>query len=131
LNSHFSTKILSGAVYNSNQIYIYVQVYDYDGAFVIYKIQQSITVWPDMGDLETIIDKLTLPDLNYESNVILNQGTYLKSLQVIQGFSSLLNKQSLSDKFGLIVKDNSKEYSFPKTFGPFSNFSGVKPVIRL
>ena len=70
-NSHFSTKLFSGAIYNSNQVDIYVQVYDYDGAFVIYKIKQSITVWPDLANLETIIDKLTLADLNYDSNVIL------------------------------------------------------------
>ena len=54
-----------------------------------------------------------------------------KILMASEFILKALNKQSLSDKFGLIVKDNSKEYSFPKTFGPFSNFSGVKPVIRL
>jgi len=82
-----------------------------------------------LANLETVIGKLTLPDLNYDSNVILNEGAYLQSLQVIQGISSLLNQQSLSDKYGLIMKDNSKAYLFPNTFGPLSNFSGVKPVI--
>ena len=82
-----------------------------------------------MANLETVIGKLTLPDLNYDSNVILNEGAYLQSLQVIQGISSLLNQQSLSDKYGLIMKDNSKAYLFPNTFGPLSYFSGVKPVI--
>ena len=107
---------------------IYVQVYDNSGAFVIYKIPQSITVRPDLTNLNTIIEKLTLPDLNYEANVILNQGSYLQSLQVIQSISSLLNEQSLSDKWGLIVKENDKAFLFPQTFGPLSNYSGVRPV---
>jgi hypothetical protein len=107
---------------------IYVQVYDNNGAFVIYKIQQPIIVRPDLTNLETTINKLILSDLNFEANVILNQGSYLESLKVIQSISSLLNHQSHSDKLGLILKDNSKTYLFPQTYGPLSNYTGVRPV---
>ena len=107
---------------------ISVQVYDNNGAFVTYKIQQPIIVRPDLNNLETTINKLILPDLNFEANVILNQGSYLESLKVIQSISSLLNHQSYSDKLGLILSDKSKTFLFPQTYGPLSNYSGVRPV---
>ena len=106
---------------------LFVQVYDNDGAFVIYKIPQPVTVRPDLTNLKTIVESLVLPDLNFEANIILNQGSYLASIQVIQSISSLLNEQSLSDKLGLILQNNSSSFIFPQIYGPLANYTGVHP----
>ena len=110
---------------------LFVQVYDDDGAFVIYEISQSIIVRPNLTDLDTTIQKLILPDLNFDTNVVLNQGSYLPCVQIIQIISSLINEQSLSDKLGLILKDNSSSYLFPQTYGAIENFTGVNPNVNI
>ena len=131
LKSEFSTNLFAGAVYDSYKMRLFVQVYDDDGAFAIYEISQSIIVRPNLTDLDTTIQKLILPDLNFDTNVVLNQGSYLPCVQIIQIISSLINEQSLSDKLGLILKDNSSFYLFPQTFGPTENFTGVNPNVNI
>ena len=66
----------------------------------------------------------------FSTNVILNQGSYLSSLQEIQRISSLLNEQSLSDKLSLRLMNESSKVFFPDTFGPLSTYSGVTQVKR-
>ncbi len=126
-NGNLTTKLFSGAVYNSYQMKLYVQIYDNDKAFAIYEILQPITVLPDYSNFETTIQQLITRNPHFSTNVILNEGSFLLSIQEIQRISSLLNDQSLSDKFGLVL--NGSGTIFPQTFGPVSNFSGVSPVI--
>ena len=123
-----STNIFTGAVYNSYQLNIYAQVYDNDKAFAIFYISQPITVLPDFTILQTTINQLITQNPSLSTNIILNEGSYLLSIQEIQKISSLLNEQSLSDKQGLILSTNAA-INFPQTFGPLSNYFGVKPVI--
>jgi hypothetical protein len=121
------TTLFSGAVYNSYQLKVYAQIYDNDKAFAIYEIPQSITVLPDYSNLETTIDKLVSKNPLFSTNIILNEGSCLLSIQEIQRITSLLNEQSLSDKLGLILNGNAP--IFPQTYGPLLNYSGVIPVI--
>jgi hypothetical protein len=120
------TTLFSGAVYNSYQLKVYAQIYDDDKAFAIYEIPQSITVLPDYSNLQTTIDQLISKNPLFSTNIILNEGSCLLSIQEIQRITSLLNEQSLSDKLGLILNGNAP--IFPQTFGPLSNYSGVIPV---
>ena len=117
LNQTFTTKLFAGCIYNSFQMNLYVQVYDNDGAFTIYYLPQNVVVLPDETDLEL---KLV------ETNIELNEGPYMESIKEIQCISSLLNIQSLSDQFGLILSGN--QPMFPQMYGPLSNYSGVIPV---
>ena len=87
-----------------------------------------MTVTPDLTNLETIMDKLVLADPFFSTNIILNQGSYLNSIQIIQKISSLLNVQSYSDKLGLLM--NKSSFPFPQTYGPMANYSGVNAVIE-
>jgi hypothetical protein len=121
-----STTLFSGAVYNSYQLKVYAQIYDNDKAFAIYEIPQLITVLPNFSNLQTTIDQLISKDSLFSTNIILNEGSYLLSIQEIQRISSSLNEQSLSDKLGLILNGNPP--IFPQTFGPLSTYSGVSPV---
>jgi len=124
------TKLFTGAVYDSYQIRIYVQVYDDDEAFAVYDIETPITVSPPDDNqtyLLTTMDKLITSDSLFIVNQILNEGSYLSSIEEIQLISSLLNDQSLSDKFGLLLNEKNNSF-FPQTFGPLFNYSGVKPV---
>jgi len=105
---------------------IYVQVYDNDGAFTIFNIVTPVTVLPDLTDLDTIMEKLITADPYFSTNIILNQGSYLNSIQIIQTISSLLNTQSYADKLGLIL--NKSSIAFPEIYGPMKNYSGVKEV---
>ena len=124
--NNFTTILFSGAIYNSYQLNIYVQVYDNDQAFTTYEIEQSITVVPDKTNFQTLKSKLILADPLFETNVILNEGAYLSSIQELQSISSLLNDESLSDKVGLMQKDNSTQ--FPEMYGALSNYMGILPV---
>ncbi len=127
MNQTFEVKLFAGAVYDSYQLNLYVQVYDNDGAFTVYEIPQSITVYPHETNLTTLTNDLITENPSFESNVILYEGSFKESIQEIQRISSLLNEQSLSDKLGLIM--NGDAPIFPQTYGPLWNFSGVIPVI--
>ena len=129
LNTNLTTKLFAGAIYNSYQMSIYIQVFDSNGAFTTYVINQPVTVLPDISVLESNINKIISRDPFLSTNIILNQGSYLNSIQELQLISSLLNQQSLADKFGLI--SNMSSPIFPYTYGPLSNFSGVAPVIYI
>jgi hypothetical protein len=126
INETFDVKLFAGAIYNSNQINLYVQVYDNDGAFTIYEIPQSINVYPHEINLISLMNDLTTENPSFESNKILYEGSFLKSIQEIQRISSLLNEQSLSGKLGLILKGDVPV--FPPTYGPLWNYSCVIPV---
>ncbi len=127
INVTFEVKLFAGAVYNSNQLNLYVQVYDNDGAFTIYEIPQSIIVYPHETNLTTLMNDLITENPLLDSNVILYEGSFKESIQEIQRISSLLNDQSLSDKLGLILEGDAP--IFPLTYGPLWNYSGVMPVI--
>ena len=125
-NGVLSTRLFSGAVYDSYQMNVYIQIYDNDTAFGVYEIEQAITVYPDFSNFQTEIEQLITQSPLFRTNIILNEGSYLQSIQEIQRISSMLNEQSLSDKLGLILNGNAP--IFPQTFGPLSNYTGVTPV---
>ena len=127
INQTFEVKLFAGAVYDSYQLNLYVQVYDNDGAFTVFEIPQLITVYPHETNLTTLMNDLITENPSFESNVILYEGSFKESVQEIQRISSLLNDQSLSDKLGLIL--NGDAPIFPQTYGPLWNYSGVIPVI--
>jgi hypothetical protein len=115
-------KSFSGAIYDSNQMSIYVQVYDSDGAFSIFNLEKTtLTV---AGDLEnsnftSFTQRLVTGDLSIETNRILDEGAYLPSIQEIQRMASMLNEQSLDDKQKL--KEDTP--LFPRIYGPLWNFT--------
>ena len=128
-NGLLTTRLFPG--YNSNQFYIYVQVYDNDEAFAVYNIETPITVWTDRSNLTNLtntITKLINGDPLFQSNVILNEGSYLSCVQEIQTISSLLNDHSLSDKFGLVSHEKKDLPLFPQTFGPLFKEFSIRPV---
>jgi hypothetical protein len=127
INETFNVIIFAGAIYNSNQMNLYVQVYDNDGAFTIYEMAQSIAIYPNQTNLTSLFNDLITEHPLADSNIILNEGYFIKSIQEIQRISSLLNDQSLSDKLGLILKGDAP--IFPQTYGSLWNYSGVMPVI--
>jgi hypothetical protein len=110
---------------------IYAQIYDVNGAFRVYQIPDTIIVQPDLTSLSQIVDGLISKNPSYETNKILNGGSYLSSLQEIQVISSLLNEQSLNDMKGLIESLNNRNIppTFPQIYGPLYNYDGVLPVI--
>ena len=120
------TKLFPGAVYNSYEMRIYIQVYDNDEAFATFEIEKPIVVLPDKRNLELTIEKLISDDPLFSLNIILNEGSYLKTLEEVQVTAGLLNDQSLSEKASLISSGQAP--IFPQTFGPLSNYSGVLSV---
>jgi len=124
----YTTRLFVGAVYDSYQMSVYVQVYDNDGAFTIYKIEENVTVVPDFSNFQVTINNLIARSPSFSINKILNEGSFLTSLQEIQAISSLLNEQSLLDKLGLLRQDNSESSYFPQVYGPLCNYGGVNAV---
>ena len=80
---------------------IYVQIHDDDGGFTNYKINQPVYVYPDVSKLQTIVDQLVSVSPTSGFNQNLNNGLSQLSIQDIQSLSSMLNGQSLSDKYAL------------------------------
>jgi hypothetical protein len=107
---------------------IYVQVYDNDGAFSVFEIVSPIKVLPDLTNIDIDMEKLILNDPYYSKNIVLNQGSYLSSIQIIQTISSLLNTHSYSDKLAIIL--NKTSIAYPQIFGPMENFTDVTAVIK-
>jgi hypothetical protein len=124
-NGQLETTLFPG--YASNQAKIYVQIYDNDEAFAVYEIQNPITILADRDNFTNTLSKLISHDPLFETNRILNEGSYLQSLQEIQTISSLLYDQSLADKFGLISSLKNKSL-FPQTFGPLFKYSSIRFV---
>jgi hypothetical protein len=130
-NPTYNTKLFAGAVYDSYKMIIYAQIYDDNGAFSVYNIPDTIIVQPDFASLSEIVVGLIKKNSSFETNKILNGGSYLPSLQEIQPISSLLNEQSLKDVLGLIKSLNNRNVfsTFPQIYGPLNNYNGVIPVI--
>jgi hypothetical protein len=82
---------------------------------------------PDMSNLQLIKESLILGETTFSYNKILNQGDFMSILQILQTISSLMNEQSLSDKFGLI-SGNFTQAKFPQINGPLEKYAGVIPV---
>ena len=108
---------------------IYVQIYDNQGAFNLFEIKEPIRVTPYLANLTYIMDNLILANAYFSTNIIMHEGNYLKSLQELQSIASLLNEQSLRDKYGLVLKNNSFFNYFPNIYGPLTYFTGVSAVI--
>ena len=83
---------------------------------------------PDCANLISIMNSLITANPFFSTNIILNQGSYLNSLEEIQRISSLLNEQSLSDKLAMSLLNESSKIFFPDIYGPLSEYSGVFPV---
>ena len=126
-NGQLETRLFPG--YASNQAQIYVQIYDDNEAFAVYEIQNPITILADRNNFTNTLSKLISHDPLFETNRILNDGSYLPSLQEIQTISSLLNDQSLADKFGLISSLKNTTL-FPQTFGPLFKYSTIR-IVRI
>ena len=127
INTTFGLRLFVGAIDNSYQVNFYVQIYDNDGAFTVFNIPESLMIYPNETNLETIMNGLITEDPSLQTNAILNEGSFAASIQEIQRISSLLNYQSLSDKLGLILSGDAP--IFPQSYGPLSNYSGVIQVI--
>ena len=67
-----------------------------------------VRVVPDVVYLENVIEKIISGDPYFSSNIILNEGAFVQSIQELQSISSLLNEQSLSDKVGLLQLQSEK-----------------------
>jgi hypothetical protein len=110
---------------------IYAQIYDNNGAFRVYNLPDTIIVQPDFTSLSDVEQGLISKNMSFETNKILNVGSYLPSLQEIQPISSLLNEQSLRDMLGLIESLNKRNVlsTFPQIYGLLNNYDGVLAVI--
>ena len=112
---------------------VYVQVYDEDGAYAIFYIEDLVTVRPDESDLtqmNMIMDELILGDVDFASNKILNEGSFLMRIAEIQRISSLLNIKSQSDKLSIINYGDKTltQLAFPQIYGPSAEYRGVQMV---
>ena len=80
-----------------------------------------------MSNVTSNIENLISGQTAFISNQILSQGSFLESIQELQKIASILNQQSLSDKKGLVLNDNTT--TFVEIYGPYANYYGVTPVI--
>jgi hypothetical protein len=112
---------------------VYVQVYDEDGAYTIFEIEDEVTVRPDESDktqMGMIIAKLISGDVDFASNKILNEGSFLMRIAEIQRISSLLNIKSQDDKLSIINYGDKilTQLAFPQIYGPSDEYKGAQMV---
>ena len=108
---------------------IYAQIYDANGAFETYYFNQTITVFPEESNqIEIIMEKLISGDPNFVTNQILTTRSYLEILHEIQRIASELNKKSMQDKLGVIIK-TSKIKKFDKSKRLQSSFNQNKVLL--
>ena len=125
-STSITTKLFAGAVYDSYKMYVYAQVYDENGAFTVFSIDEPVIVVPDYNDV--IVDRVKLTIENY----MLDSLTNLERIAEIQRISSLLNLQSLEDKLGIMSqskKSQNNKIIFPNVYGPLSEYAGITPVL--
>jgi hypothetical protein len=125
-STSITTKLFAGAVYDSYKMYVYAQVYDENGAFTVFSIDEPVIVVPDFNDV--IVDRVKL---TIESHT-LDGVTNLERIAEIQRISSLLNLQSLEDKVGIMgqsKKSQNNKIIFPNVYGPLFEYAGITPVL--
>ena len=104
------TKLFLGASYNSFKMSIYAQIYDENGCFQNYTVYDDlVVVQVEPNPIYSIVTRLVNNDPTFNSKIILDSGSYLDSLQVIQSISSQLNEQSYYEKNFLWYNLSSKK----------------------
>ena len=121
-----TTQLPQGAVYDSNRLYIDIEIVDNDNGITYYSITTPVTVNSNVTQLQNIMNQLISLDPLSQQNLILFDGNSLKSIQTLLALSSLLNMQSLSDKKSLMSNSSySQTMLLTQIYGPLSNFNGV------
>ncbi|CAF0863211.1 unnamed protein product [Brachionus calyciflorus] len=118
INGQLSTQLPQGAIYDSNQLKIEIQIYDEEDGFAFYKIPTNVTV----NFNKTISDPSSLITPQLINN--LNNGDSKTSMQTILSLASILNSFSLSDKASLNNIEN-RTTILTTSNGPLSSYSGV------
>ena len=96
------TQLPQGAVYDSYNMFMSVEIIDQDDGVAYYHIQNPVVVKPNMSFVNSMIDQLISADPKLPQNVDLFKGDSQLSIQTILSISSVLNGQSLSDKKAII-----------------------------
>jgi hypothetical protein len=102
------TQLPQGAVYDSYNMYVSIEIVDQDDGISYYAIQNPIVVAPNMSLVNSMIDKLISAHPKLPQNVDLFKGDSQLTIQTILSISSVLNGQSLSDKKALVSSNISK-----------------------
>lgn len=96
-----SSQLPVGAVYDSYNLYISVNIIDNDNGVTTYQIANPVVVQPAQSDLASIIQQLLDPNSANSLNSILYSGNSQLTTQTILSISSMLNGASLSDQLAL------------------------------
>lgn len=100
-NGSLSTALPQGAVYDSYNLYISVEIVDDNEGIAYFDIATPVVVSPDTTYVQNIIDSLINIDPKLSQNAQMFKGDSQLSMQIILSISSVLNGKSLSDKKGL------------------------------
>ena len=101
-NGTLSTTLPQGAVYDSYNLYISVEIVDDNEGIAYFDIATPIVVSPDTTYVQNIISSLINIDPKLSLNAQMFKGNSQLSMQTILSISSVLNGKSLSDKKGLL-----------------------------
>ena len=128
-DGQLTTPLPKGAIYDSNRIYISVEITDNDNGKTHYTIPIYVTVNADSASIPNLMSELISLSSASNTNKILFEGQALNSIQLIITIASVLNEQSINDKMGLLLSNGSSSNLFPQTYGPLSNYSGLASSI--
>ena len=97
-----STTLPQGAIYDSYNLYISVEIVDDNEGIAHFDIAIPVVVSPDTTYVQNIISSLIHIDPKLSQNAKKFKGDSQLSIQTILSISSVLNGKSLSDKKGLL-----------------------------
>ena len=101
-----------GAPYDSNRLFVYVQITDNENGERRFNISGSIVVTPSANSsYANTLNELLSVDTEYSPLVSLFNGNTVTSVQSITVLSNILNQQSMADQKALIRKNSSQIFN--------------------
>ena len=98
-NGILTTQLPEGASYDSNKIYLYVQIVDNEGGITVFNFTAPLVVnGPSNANYVQALSDLTTKNLYSKPIIDLYSGNTVKTMQDLTVMSNMLNQQSFADK---------------------------------
>ena len=114
-NGALFTQLPQGAIYDSNRIYISVEIVDNDDGVAYYDLTTTpVSVNTNKTSVSGLMSDFINLNRQASPNRLLYEGESQRSIQLLLTIASTLNDQSMSDKSGLQASNDSNLVAVPQ-----------------
>jgi hypothetical protein len=126
---NLTTQLPQGAAYDSNRLYIYVQIIDNENGVTIFNFTNPMFIDPPNSSVYAQNLNDLLSQNQYSSKVInLNTANTIQTIQTLTNAADMLNAQSFADQKA-VFGGTDDSYLVPISNGPEATYSGIVAVI--